>query len=160
MAARAPSGAPGSTRAGPSRLIHAPQAFICSADCSGVNSVIGWAGPWYRNRYLLIGSPRVCGAAVEPGAFHRRGTAPTEPTNGWAGNRQPGTPIPRAGRPLPAPAPPPAAAAALAPPDAHDGQHCRRQRTGRGKCAFEDREARNTEQVDGVVAGRPPGDRG
>ena len=41
----APIGWPGSTRAGPTRSIQAPQAASCSAPCSGVKSSIGVAGP-------------------------------------------------------------------------------------------------------------------
>lgn len=43
--ALAPNGAPPSTRAGPTRPIQSPHAFICSSAWAGVKSAIGVAGP-------------------------------------------------------------------------------------------------------------------
>ena len=57
--ARVPNGAPASTIADPTCPIHSSHSRICSADCSGVNSSIGVAGPRYRYKNLLIPAPIV-----------------------------------------------------------------------------------------------------
>src|SRR2546429_3026736 len=78
-ALRAANGAPPSTSAEPTAPIHSPQVRNCSADCSGVKSCIGVAGPRYRYRNLL----------TDRSSRKRRAQrAPTPRSQGGLGNRQ------------------------------------------------------------------------